>query len=50
MEIESKKDNIHAGCSVGVEAVLRESLYRKTLDNITAVVVAFQNNSETIKL
>ena len=34
-------DDIHAGCSLGVEGVLKESINRKTMDNITVVVVAF---------
>ncbi|CAD8160352.1 unnamed protein product [Paramecium pentaurelia] len=40
-ELDSNS-NIHQGCSIGVEQVLKESINRRTLDNITVVVVAFQ--------
>lgn len=36
-------ENVHKQCGEGVEAVLRTSVAKKTLDNITAFIVAFDN-------
>ena len=33
--------NVHQYCGLGVEAVLKNSLYRQSLDNVTVVMVAF---------
>lgn len=40
-----KKDvpPIHEGLRISVENVLKESLLRKSLDNVTAIIVAFSN-------
>lgn len=42
-----ESENIHQGCSVGVERVLSESIMRKTLDNVTAVVVSFKEKKSS---
>lgn len=35
--------NIHHQCGLGVENILREAINRRTLDNITVVMIAFKN-------
>jgi protein phosphatase 2C family protein 2/3 len=37
----SKKENIHAQAMEGVESVIKNSLLRKTLDNVTGVLISF---------
>lgn len=44
-EMENATQDLHAACSQGVEAVLKESINRRTMDNVTAVVVSFQSNA-----
>jgi hypothetical protein len=34
---------VHQHCGLGVEGILKNSLYRQSLDNVTVVVVAFSN-------
>jgi hypothetical protein len=34
---------VHQYCGLGVEAILKNSLYRQSLDNVTVVMVAFAN-------
>lgn len=36
-------NNVHKQCGMGVEYVLKNSLLRRTLDNVTVVLVAFSN-------
>lgn len=40
---DEKGINVHQHCGIGVEGILKNSLYRQSLDNVTVVVVAFQN-------
>ena len=40
--------NVHEQCLVGVDMIMKSSLMRKTLDNITVVLVAFKNFEEEI--
>lgn len=42
----SKGGNLHAGISQAVEAVLRESIMRRSSDNVTMLLVAFQAGGE----
>jgi hypothetical protein len=35
--------NIHQQVGLGVEYILKNSLLRRTLDNVTVVIVAFEN-------
>jgi hypothetical protein len=35
--------SVHQYCGLGVEAILKNSLYRQSLDNVTVVMVAFAN-------
>jgi hypothetical protein len=46
--IESPSKNndaktIHEKCGVSVDSILHTSAFKKTFDNITAVMVAFEN-------
>lgn len=34
---------IHQQCGLAVESILKNSLYRQSLDNVTVVIVSFQN-------
>lgn len=36
-------NNIHNQCGLGVENILREAIHRRTLDNITVVMICFKN-------
>ena len=36
-------NNIHKQSGMGVEYVLKNSLLRRTLDNVTVVIIAFSN-------
>lgn len=33
--------SVHQYCGLGVEAILKNSLYRQSLDNVTVVMVSF---------
>ena len=35
--------NVHQQSGLGVESILKNSLYRQSLDNVTVVMIAFQN-------
>ena len=39
----SNVENVHQQCKVGVDMIMKSALVRKTLDNITTVMVAFEN-------
>ena len=40
---DNKAKNIHAQCSLGVDMVIKTSLARNVLDNVTCVMIAFEN-------
>lgn len=40
---EEKAQNVHHQCGLAVENILRESINRRTLDNITVVMIGFKN-------
>jgi serine/threonine protein phosphatase PrpC len=42
-EAAKQVDNVHHFCGLGVEGILKNSLYRQSLDNVTVVMVAFRN-------
>ena len=42
LALSSNINDVHTLTSNAVEAVLKESINRRTLDNITVVIVAFQ--------
>lgn len=46
---EKKLENIHLQCGVVVDAVMQMALRRKTMDNISTVMVAFSNFKKTLK-
>jgi protein phosphatase 2C family protein 2/3 len=40
---QERAQQVHQQCGVGVESILRESINRRTLDNITVVMICFKN-------
>lgn len=40
---DDKPTSVHQYTGLGVEAILKNSLYRQSLDNVTVVMVAFSN-------
>lgn len=44
----AKEKNIHEQCAKGVENILREAIFKKTIDNITVVVIGFSNFKKKI--
>lgn len=40
---DEKAQNVHHQCGLAVENILRESIHRRTLDNITVVMIGFKN-------
>lgn len=40
--------NIHHQCAVGIETILKNSLMRRSLDNVTAVIIAFEDFNEAV--
>ena len=38
-----RQPSVHQQCGISIEMILKSSVARKTLDNITAVMVAFYN-------
>lgn len=38
-----KGKNIHEQCAKGVENILRDAIFKKTIDNITVVLISFSN-------
>jgi phosphosulfolactate phosphohydrolase-like enzyme len=43
LDENTKKKNIHLQSAVGVDMILKSSLIRKSLDNVTCVMIAFDN-------
>lgn len=43
-----KQKNIHEQCAKGVESILKEAILKKTIDNITIVVIGFSNFKKKI--
>ena len=41
--MESKVKDPHKSCGIAVDKILKTSVAKKTMDNITAVFVAFSN-------
>lgn len=39
----TKAKNIHIQCGIAIDMIIKSSLVRRTLDNVTAVMIAFQN-------
>lgn len=38
---EIRSDSVHKQCSASVETILRDALNKKSLDNVTVVMIAF---------
>jgi hypothetical protein len=43
MDSKTKTTNIHKQCGLAMDMIIKNSLARKSLDNITGVLIAFQN-------
>lgn len=43
MKDDIKSKTIHGQCALGVDMVMKSSLVRRTLDNVTILLVGFQN-------
>jgi serine/threonine protein phosphatase PrpC len=43
MKESNRAKNLHLQCSMAVDMVIKTSLTRKTLDNVTCVLIAFEN-------
>ena len=44
-----RQPNVHQQCGISIEMILKSSVARKTLDNITAVMVAFYNFKKAVQ-
>lgn len=40
---DEKKEDVHRQTGEGVECIIKNSLFRKSLDNVTIVIITFQN-------
>ena len=41
--VRGKAQDVHKMCGMGVEYIIKNSLLRRSLDNVTVVIVAFSN-------
>jgi len=41
--VKGRVKDVHKLCGMGVDYILKNSLYRRSLDNVTVVVIAFNN-------
>lgn len=46
--IRGKVQDVHKMCGMGVEYILKNSLLRKSLDNVTVVLIAFSNFKHSV--
>jgi len=46
---QEKMEKVHQQCGVAVDTVIKNALFRKSLDNVTAVIVAFGNYKRLLK-
>ena len=40
--------NVHHQCGVGIETILKNALMRRSLDNVTSLIIAFENFKESV--
>lgn len=45
---ENRPKDLHSQCALGVDMIMKSSLVRRTLDNVTVLLIAFQNFENTI--
>lgn len=38
-----KTDTIHSQCAIAVDSIIKNALYRRSLDNVTSVIIGFSN-------
>lgn len=43
-----KSKNIHEQCGVGVDMIIKSAMSRKSLDNVTCLIIAFENFEKTL--
>lgn len=41
--VQNNASTIHEKCGLGIDKILHTSAFKKTFDNITAVMIAFEN-------
>ena len=41
--VRGKAQDVHKLCGIGVEYIIKNSLLRRSLDNVTVVIIAFSN-------
>jgi hypothetical protein len=46
--VRGKAQDVHKMCGIGVEYIIKNSLLRRSLDNVTVVIVAFSNFKHTL--
>lgn len=46
--MRGKAQDVHKLCGMGVEYIIKNSLLRRSLDNVTVVVIAFSNFKHTL--
>jgi hypothetical protein len=46
--VKNQAKDIHKICGMGVEYVMKNSLLRRSLDNVTVVVIGFSNFKHTV--
>lgn len=46
--VKGQVEDVHKMCGMGVEYILKNSLLRRSLDNVTVVIVAFSNFKHTV--
>jgi serine/threonine protein phosphatase PrpC len=45
---ENRPKDLHSQCALGVDMIMKSSLVRRTLDNVTVLLIAFQNFENTV--
>lgn len=46
---QERMEKVHQQCGVAVDTVLKNALFRKSLDNVTVVMIAFANYKKLLK-
>jgi hypothetical protein len=46
--VKGQVTDVHKMCGMGVEYILKNSLLRRSLDNVTVVIVAFSNFKHSV--
>lgn len=46
--VKNNAKDVHKMCGMGVEYILKNSLLRRSLDNVTVVIIGFNNFKHTV--